>query len=151
MGCTPCLLGGEIYVFRVVRNLLGMPLSAAAVDATKGMSFYVKTLTGRIMVMDGMFPASTVADIKTKIERMKKIPRCQQRLIFGGSQLQDEQTLPSKGIGHENTISLVLGLRKPVILLYPMAPLDVSVIVQLSRFWKFPSLYPKPSNSKELR
>ncbi len=37
---------------------------------------------------------------------------------------------------------------KPVILLYPAAPVDVTVALQLSPLWNFSALYPKPPSNK---
>lgn len=78
-------------------------------------------------------------------------PVDQQRLIFAGNQLEDERALHDyHKITNGSTILLMLKLRggKPVILLYPPAPLDATVEVQLNPLWSFSALYPRPPPNK---
>lgn len=107
------------------------------------MEIFLKTLVGKT-VMVRLPPNSTVLDVKRKFQDQEGVPACSQRLIFGGNQLKDGQTLRDCNVDSGSTLHVVLGLRKPVILLYPSAPLDAAVAVQLAPLWSFSSLYPKP-------
>jgi hypothetical protein len=55
--------------------------------------------------------ADTVEDIKEQIRHEEGIPADQQRLIYGGEQLQDGNSLREYLIGPESTLDLVLRLR----------------------------------------
>lgn len=52
-----------------------------------------------------------IEDIKAKIQEKEGIPPEQQRLIFGGQQLEDAKTLEDYGVGEDDTFHLVLRLR----------------------------------------
>ena len=67
----------------------------------------IKTLTGRshdVHVSRG----NTVADLKSKFQDVEGTHPDQQRLLFGGRQLEDDQTLEEYGIDAQSTIHLVL-------------------------------------------
>lgn len=74
------------------------------------MQVKVKTLTGRDIPVD-IEPTDKVIRIKEMMEEKEGIPPAQQRLIFSGSQLNDEITVQESGILPGASLHLVLTLR----------------------------------------
>jgi ubiquitin len=100
-------MGGSITTFRPA------PESALARAARLrgGMQLFVKTLTGKTVSVD-VDPGDSIETLKHKIQEKEGIPPDQQRIIFGGKQLQGgEKTLGDFDLEDGSTLHLVLRLR----------------------------------------
>jgi ubiquitin-like protein Nedd8 len=75
------------------------------------MLIKVKTVTNRDLDITTIEPTSTVQQLKQQIEASEGIPVVQQRLIFGGRPLTDENTIEASGITAGATVHMVLALR----------------------------------------
>lgn len=84
------------------RAVLGIPRG--------GMQLFVKTLTGKTVSIE-VEEGESIEDVKAKIAEKEGIPPEQQRLIFGGQQLQDGKTIDDYDLSDDSTLHLVLRLR----------------------------------------
>jgi ubiquitin C len=73
------------------------------------MVIYIEKMKARVMLH--VNPEDTIAQVKGKIQAKEGIPLDQQRLVFGGEQVEDGRTLRDYGIQHENEVRLVLKLK----------------------------------------
>ena len=71
---------------------------------------FVKTLTGKTITLN-VDQNDTVGLFKVFVQFKEGIPPAQQRLIFSGTQLEDNRTFSDYNIQKENTLHLVLRLR----------------------------------------
>ena len=71
---------------------------------------YIKTLTGKTITLD-VRNSDTIEDLKHMVLDSEGIPLDQQRMIFGGKQLEDGITLSEYFITEGSVIHLVLRLR----------------------------------------
>jgi hypothetical protein len=74
------------------------------------MEVFVKTLTGKVLIVQGN-PTDTISKLMDSITQLSGVPPDQMRLIFDGMQLREEGTLSSYNITNRATVHLVLRLR----------------------------------------
>ena len=71
------------------------------------MQVFVKTLIGQTITLE-VYPSDTVRTLKEKIQEKDDIPPNQQRLIYNGRHLEDEEKISYYDIQNLSTIHLVM-------------------------------------------
>merc|ERR1712178_532695 len=74
------------------------------------MQIYIKTLTGKTLTMD-IEEETTVQDVKVHISLMEGVMYTNQKLIFGGKLINDQDLLKDLNIQDNSTIDLVVTLK----------------------------------------
>lgn len=75
------------------------------------VTLFIRTLTGRVMVLRNLHPWSTIEDVKSSVQAKEAIPIEQQRYICAGKELEDGRTLQDYNIQSFSIMHLVLRLR----------------------------------------
>jgi len=71
------------------------------------MFIFIKTLSGKTISLD-VDPSDQIISLKKKIQDRENVPLEQQRLLYAGKELADENDLKSYSIGKESILHLVL-------------------------------------------
>jgi ubiquitin len=71
------------------------------------MQIFVKTLTNKTITLE-VESHQTVGEVKMKIDDKEGIHPYEQRIIFGGNSLLDEQTLDEIGVQKESVLHLCM-------------------------------------------
>ncbi|KAJ1485974.1 ubiquitin-related domain-containing protein, partial [Baffinella frigidus] len=74
------------------------------------MQLFVRNLEGATIVVDAS-PGDSVHDVKARLEQRDGVPAHQQRLAYGGRELEDERSLEESGVDREATLHVLLRLR----------------------------------------
>lgn len=74
------------------------------------MQVFVKTFSGKTLTME-VEPDESIESVKNKLQDKEGIPPNQQRILFGGKQLDARKTISDYDIENESTMHLVLRLR----------------------------------------
>jgi len=91
-------------------DLLRVRGGEAGAPTQAPVQLFVKTLTGKTVSIE-VEAGEAIEDVKARIAEKEGIPPEQQRLIFGGQQLQDGKTIDDYDLGDDATLHLVLRLR----------------------------------------
>lgn len=113
----PILVSNETAVGRIfkdkeqiiLKDRIGF-LKSKYLSLDFGIQVFVKTLTGKTITLD-ITPNETILKVKKKIQDKEGIPVDQQKIVYAGMTLEDEDQIFEYGIQRESTLHLVLRLR----------------------------------------
>ncbi|KAH9608533.1 hypothetical protein KSS87_010988 [Heliosperma pusillum] len=74
------------------------------------MQIFLKTQTSMTITME-VDSTQSVASLKTLLQHKQGIPKDEQRLIFGGKQLEDDRTLAYYNIHNESSVDVLMRVR----------------------------------------
>ena len=74
------------------------------------MQIFIKSLAGKITALD-VDPSDTTESVMQRIQNTDGVPMSEQRLLFGGRQLEEGRTLKDYDIIADSALFLVLRLR----------------------------------------
>lgn len=72
------------------------------------MQLFIKQLNNSIITLDDVEPTNIIYNIKQKIYEQENIPISQQRLIFCGKELSDNQLISYYKFEYEGAINLIV-------------------------------------------
>merc|ERR1711879_525709 len=86
------------------------PAEIRIVDPNSMLKVNFRTMTQRQFSLH-LMPHTTIAEVKESVRTEEGIPEDQQRLIYGGKQLEDDRTVGDYSIPDDAVVHLVLRLR----------------------------------------
>ncbi|CAG8808467.1 25983_t:CDS:2, partial [Racocetra persica] len=106
--CT--LVGGNVQIDRIDDDeLSSRSFGNLTISHNANIQIFIKMLCGKSITIECQYN-DTIDTVKQKIQDKEGIPSNQQRLVFGGQQLEGERTLISYDITRRCTLHLVLNL-----------------------------------------
>ncbi|KAJ1484832.1 ubiquitin-related domain-containing protein [Baffinella frigidus] len=74
------------------------------------MQIFARTPAGKTIVVQ-ISGDEQIEDVKQRVAAVSGVPASEQRVLFGGRQLQDDATLGGAGVGDGATVQVLMRLR----------------------------------------